>query len=191
MKPSPSPSPAPGDQVRVTIGVAVPPADAFRVFTEQIDLWWRRGQRFRSAPGMGGAMHLEPGPGGRLFESYDTPDGDRLVQMGQTLVWQPPQRLVLRWRAVNFAPDERTEVEVLFEPQGEASTRVTLTHRGWAAIRADHPVRHGLDVPGFIRMMGLWWGDLMGTLRSQASRTGPAGGVPIPAPQPPQDDRQP
>jgi uncharacterized protein YndB with AHSA1/START domain len=158
----------PGDQVRVTVGVAVPPAAAFRLFTEDINLWWRRGRRFRNAPGDGGSVYLEPGPGGRLFESYDTPQGERVVPMGYTLVWQPPERLLLRWRAVNFAADEHTEVEVLFEPQG-AGTRVTLTHRGWAALRADHPVRHAQPVPDFIRTMGLWWGDQLARLRLLAA----------------------
>ena len=39
----------PGDQARVTVGVAVPPEEAFRVFTQEVDLWWRRGRRFRNA----------------------------------------------------------------------------------------------------------------------------------------------
>jgi len=68
---------------------------------------------------------------------------------------------------VNFAPGEKTEVEVTFEPSGE-ETLVTVVHRGWSAIRGDHPVRHGLDVVGFLRMRGLWWGDLMSSFRLRA-----------------------
>jgi len=37
------PSGADGDQVRVTVLVAVDPEVAFKVFTEEIDQWWRRG----------------------------------------------------------------------------------------------------------------------------------------------------
>ena len=59
---------------------------------------------------------------------------------------------------------ERTEVEVLFEP-APSGTLVTIQHRGWAAVRPDHPARHNLDVPAFIRMMGLWWGDQLTALR--------------------------
>ena len=157
-----------GDETRVTVGVAVPPDEAFRVFTEEVNLWWRRGRRFRNAPGEAGIVCIEPGPGGRLFESFDTPAGERVVEMGRTLVWQPPQRLVLQWRAVNFAPDEHTEVEVLFRPVGRG-TEVTVVHRGWAAIRADHPVRHGQPPQPFLRMMGLWWGDLLTSMRLRAS----------------------
>lgn len=159
----------PGDQARVTVGVAVPPADAFRVFTEEVNLWWRRGRRFRNAPGDGGLIAIEPRLGGRLFESFDTPAGEQVVEMGRVLAWEPPRRLLLQWRAVNFAPHEHTEVEVLFDATASGGTRVTVTHRGWAAIRADHPVRHGLATEAFVRMMGLWWGDLMSTLRQRCA----------------------
>jgi Activator of Hsp90 ATPase homolog 1-like protein len=59
---------------------------------------------------------------------------------------------------------ESTEVEVLFEPT-ESGTRVTVQHRGWAALRADHPARHGLQGADFSRMIGLWWGEVMTGLR--------------------------
>ena len=62
---------APGDQVRVTVSVEVPIAEAFRIFTEEIDQWWRRGRRFRLAEGERGFIRLEPGVGGRLFESFE------------------------------------------------------------------------------------------------------------------------
>jgi hypothetical protein len=38
---------------------------------------------------------------------------------------------------------------------------VTVHHRGWAALRPDHPARHGLEGAAFSRMMGLWWADLL------------------------------
>jgi len=165
-----------GDEARATVSVALPPDEAFRVFTQEVNLWWRRGRRFRNAPGDAGIVCIEPGPGGRLFESFDTEAGEQVVQMGRTLVWDPPHRLLLQWRAANFAPHEHTEVEVLFKPVG-ASTHVTVVHRGWAAIRPDHPVRHGQPVPAFIRMMAMWWGDQLGTLRLVAA------GVPMAGPK--------
>jgi uncharacterized protein YndB with AHSA1/START domain len=167
-----SPAPLRGDQATVSVGLAVPPAEAFRVFTEEIDLWWRRGRRFRNAPGERGIVCIEPGVGGRLFESFETDAGERVVPMGQVRVWEPAQRLVFEWRAVNFAPHEHTEVEVRFEPTS-LGTLVTVVHRGWSALRADHPVRHGQDVPAFIRMMGMWWGDLMTALRLRTTGQGP------------------
>lgn len=161
----------PGDQARVSVSVRADPAEAFRVFTEEIDLWWRRGLKYRVAGKRRGIIHLEPKPGGRLFESFEGPRGEKVVETGRVLVWEPPRRLVLEWRSVTFAPSESTQVEVTFEPTGE-STLVTVTHRGWSRIRGDHPVRHRQDAPAFLRSMGLWWGDLMGSLRERvASRT--------------------
>jgi hypothetical protein len=56
---------------------------------------------------------------------------------------------------------------VSFAPSA-SGTLVTVTHRGWSRIRPDHPVRHGQDVPAFLRMLGLWWGDLVNALREHA-----------------------
>lgn len=161
---------APGDQARVSVLVAVAPEVAFRVFTEEIDQWWRRGLRYRVSGKGRGILHLEPRLGGRLFESIESKGGTRVIETGRVTAWEPPSRLVLEWRLVNFAPGEKTEVEVRFAPS-PSGTLVTVTHRGWAAIRPDHPARHGLDVPAFIRMMGLWWGDLMTSLREHAAQS--------------------
>lgn len=159
----------PGDQARVSVLVKVPPEVAFAVFTEEIDLWWRRGLQYRVSGKGRGIMHLEPRVGGRLFESIESKGGTRVVESGRVTAWEPPARLVFEWREVNFAPGETTEVEVTFDPS-PSGTLVTVTHRGWAAIRPDHPARHGLEVPAFIRMMGMWWGDLMTSLREHSAR---------------------
>jgi hypothetical protein len=45
---------------------------------------------------------------------------------------------------------------------------VTVTHRGWAAIRTDHPARHGQPSAEFLRRLGLWWGDQLGVYRLSA-----------------------
>jgi Activator of Hsp90 ATPase homolog 1-like protein len=153
-----------GDEARASVQVALLPASAFALFTQEVDSWWRRGRRFRHAEGRSGLVCIEPGVGGRVFESYGTGSGEHVLEMGCVQVWQPPHRLVLAWRNSNFAAYESTEVEVLFDAVG-AGTRVTVIHRGWAAIRADHPTRHGLAVDAFLRMMGLWWGDQLTSLR--------------------------
>ena len=158
----------PGDQVRVSALLTVPPAEAFRVFTEEIEQWWRRGLKYRvQGPGRG-ILHLEPGVGGRLFEQFAGEGGAAcaVVQTGTVRVWQPPTRLVFEWRGVNFAPGESTEVELTFEPSA-SGTQVTLVHRGFASLRPDHPVRHGQPVPAFMRSMGLWWGELLSSLQQR------------------------
>ncbi len=153
-----------GDQVRVTVHVAVEPEVAFQVFTEEIDQWWRRGFKFRVSGNTAGVMRMEPRVGGRLFETIDTGSGPREIETGRVTKWEPPSRLVFDWRGVNFSPDEKTEVEVVFA-QVQSGTSVTVTHRGWSQLRPDHPARHGLSNQEFCHMLGMWWSDLMTSLR--------------------------
>lgn len=153
-------APPPGDQVTLSVNVVAEPAAAFRVFTEETDLWWRRGLAYRVAGRKPGTLCFEPRLGGRLFESFESESGPRLIEFGRITVWDPPSRLMFEWRGVNFAPGESTEVEVRFEAI-DTGTRVTLQHRGFASLRPDHPVRHGKAPPVFIREMGLWWMQLL------------------------------
>ena len=154
---------AAGDRASASVVVHVPQAEAFRLFTEEIDRWWRGGLRYRIGKSRG-VVHLEPMLGGRLFESFETASGPKLMETGRITSFEPPARLVLSWRAVNFAADETTEVEVLFEPAA-GGTLVTVHHRGWSRIRPDHPVRHGRDAPTFLAHQRLWWGGLLASLR--------------------------
>jgi uncharacterized protein YndB with AHSA1/START domain len=157
------------DTIRVTTVVAVDPATAFAVFTEDLDLWWRKGPRYRPLAHPNGVMQLEPGVGGRLLEVFGEDGGERF-ELGRVRVWKPPERLVLLWRSRDFAADEETEVEVRFEPV-EKGTLVKLEHRGFAALRDDHPSRHGLGRgPAFAASMGLWWGELLLAAQDRAAR---------------------
>ena len=153
-----------GDRVAVTVVVAVPPARAFAAFTAEIDQWWRRGIRYRVAGRTPGTLVLEPRLGGRLFEQYEGRDGPRVHEAGVVTAWDPPSRLAFEWRGSNFAPGEVTHVEVAFMPT-DRGTRVELAHSGFAALRPDHPVRHGQEATVFIRTLGLWWSDLLTSLR--------------------------
>lgn len=166
-------APRPGDTARAQVLVEVAPDDAFRIFHEDLEAWWRRGLAYRVSRGDRGLLHLEPWVGGRLFESVDVPRSVRgepastAIVTGRVLAWDPPRRMLLEWRGVNFAPGERTEIDVRFEAS-RSGTLVTVTHTGWAALRPDHPVRHGRDVPAFVRAMGLFWGELLTSLREHA-----------------------
>ncbi|MEZ4447952.1 MAG: SRPBCC domain-containing protein [Nannocystaceae bacterium] len=161
------PAAIPGDQARASVSLKVPPALAFEIFTAEIDQWWRRGLRYRIARDGRGILHLEPGVGGRLFESFELHGRTKVIETGRITAWEPPARLCFEWRAVNFKPDEKTEVEVEFTATA-TGTMVTVTHRGWAAIRPDHPARHHLEAAPFLAMMGRWWGDLLSSLRLYA-----------------------
>src|SRR5258708_31335873 len=111
----------PGDQVKVSVSVAVAPSVAFRVFIEEIDLWWWRGLRFRVAGKNRGIIHLEPRVGGRLFESFETNAGTRVFETGKVTAWEPPARLGFEWRVVNFAPGGDTEGEAPVDASGDGT----------------------------------------------------------------------
>ena len=169
-----------GDSAKVSVLVAVPPADAFEVFTKEIDLWWKHGPKFRIAGRRRGQLHFEGGLGGRLFETFvasRASSATRTVQVGSITAWEPTRRIAFEWRGVSFAPDEKTFVEVRFDPS-PSGTLVTVEHRGWSAVRDDHPVRHGKPSDEFLRMMGLWWGELMTSLREHAHERATARGRP-------------
>jgi uncharacterized protein YndB with AHSA1/START domain len=152
------------DTARVSVSVAVPPHVAFEIFTSDIDRWWRRGIKFRNAGPRTGFIRLEPHVGGRLFESIDGDSGPYVFEVGRVRIWEPPHRLEFSWRNSNFSSNESTAVEVRFAETAQG-TLVSVIHRGWAALRPDHPARHGLEGPSFNRMIGLWWGDQMASLR--------------------------
>ncbi|HJS74162.1 MAG TPA: SRPBCC domain-containing protein [Vicinamibacteria bacterium] len=154
----------PSDSVTVTTLVAVDPDTAFRIFTDEVDLWWRRGPRYRPEVSAEGTMRFEPGVGGRLLEVYET---GNVFELGRIHAWEPGARLLFDWRARNFEPGETTVVEVRFEESGKG-TRVTLEHRGWDSIPADHPARHGWTGEAFTSMIGLRWADQLVSLRARA-----------------------
>ena len=104
--------------VRVTIYVAVDPATAFEVFTEEIDLWYRRGPHNFFDPVRAIAIRFEDR---RLVEVYDNDSGE-CREMARVTAWEPGRRLVM-------VDHEQTEIEVTFSAAGD-ETKVTLEHRG-------------------------------------------------------------
>lgn len=158
-----------GDKARVQTFVRVPLQKCFDLFTLEIDAWWRRGRAYRVGGKHEGALHLEPRMGGRVFQEYGE-QGSSVHEIGHITAWNPPEHFAFTWRGINFVPsDASTTVEVWFEASGEG-TRVTLEHRGFAALRPDHPVRHGAPVVAFIAEIGRWWGSLVTALRMHAEK---------------------
>ena len=148
--------------VRTSTRVAVDPARAFQIFTDEIGAWWRRDERYQFQVGQAGRLSFEDG---HLVEQAS--DGS-VFTVGEVLVWEPPKRLIFEFRAAKFEAGEVTEVEVNFEIEGEG-TRVTVEHRGWESIGAKHPARHGMFGPAFKHLMGAWWGDLLQALQQHES----------------------
>jgi len=133
------------DRVTVTTVVRADPAETFRLFTNEIDCWWKRGPQFRLQEG---AMR---------FDSDRLLEGD--TEVGRVLAWDPGRRLALEFRNWRFGRGEPSEVEVRFEAVGDG-TRVTVEHRGWPA----RPAGAG----EFRTVVGLWWGTLLAGFQGPA-----------------------
>jgi uncharacterized protein YndB with AHSA1/START domain len=150
------------DCVTVTTIVAVDPDTAFDIFTAEIGAWWKPKVPGLFRRGRNGTLKFDSG---RLLEidSHGEP-----FEIGRVLAWEPARRLVVEWRQEGFAPGDRTDVEVSFEAVANG-TRVTVEHRGWDALAANHPARHGFTGNAFASMIGLRWADALTALRSAAS----------------------
>lgn len=118
--------------IRKTVLLRCPPPRAFSLFTEHAGEWWPADRRHLKDPAS--AIRIEPT--GRFFERAR--DG-REAELGAVRLFEPPKRLLLDWYP-GTGPQQPTLVEVLFEPEGEA-TRVTVLH-GPGALSSDvYPTR--------------------------------------------------
>ena len=141
--------------VRKSITVKAGAERAFQVFTQGVDTWWPRTHHIGKSP-MKKAI-IEGGVGGRCYsEQVDGTECD----WGQVLAWEPPRRLVLAWQITHgfgYEPDlaKSSEVEVIFTPLGDGSTRVDLEHRYFA--------RHGAGAASMRTAVGApgGWGSLL------------------------------
>ncbi len=150
-------------RVTVSTRVAAPPAEAFALFTGEIGAWWaagaRDGARFR------GSLRFEPGVGGRLLKSI----GDQAFEIGRVQRWEPPDRFVFECREGGDERGPCTEVEVRFAPAA-GGTRVTLEHRGFEALPADHPARAGLASEALLQLWGRCWSERLEHAKECAER---------------------
>lgn len=148
------------ERVVVTTIVAVEPRAAFTVFTRDIDAWWKRSPRYRGLPGQAGALRFEGAPPARLVEVEVGADREHTRVLGRVLAWEEGARVAFEWHGGELSAEDRTEVEVRFEPHA-GGTRVTLEHRGLGALPLGHPARRGFSGEAFEAMFGYFWADLL------------------------------
>jgi uncharacterized protein YndB with AHSA1/START domain len=128
--------------IRTEVTVDAPQDRAFAVFTENFD---QIKPREHNMLGVDIAESVfEPQPGGRVFDRGV--DGSE-CQWGRVLAYDPPERIVFTWDInprwqIESDPDQASEVEVRFIPEGDDRTRVELEHRhldrhgeGWEGLR--------------------------------------------------------
>jgi uncharacterized protein YndB with AHSA1/START domain len=124
------------------------PADAFRMFTQEVAQWWPLathslfGERSRGCA-------MDSAPGGQFYEI--DPDGARHA-WGTIQIWEPPNRVVFTFHP-GREPESAGIVEVRFLASGSGS-RVVLEHSGWELLgEKGLEMRHSYD---------LGWGEVFG-----------------------------
>ncbi|HEY4289505.1 MAG TPA: SRPBCC family protein [Puia sp.] len=124
--------------IRKELIVETAQADAFKVFTENMDSWWPRTHHIGKSPMT--ELLLEPAPNGRWFSRHE--DGSE-VDIGYVLVWQPHDVLVLAWQIngkFEYDPELVTEVEIQFIASGPRTTLVKLEHKNLGRLGAGKTV---------------------------------------------------
>ncbi len=130
--------------VNSSIEVAVDPATAFKVFTEELDCWWIQGPINFFDTARAYYMRMEPGVGGRIVEVYDKKTGEGL-ELARITVWEPGKRVA--WTS---SLDD-VEIDIRFE-KSAGGTEVR--------VRATIP-EGGADKGGtaWVRMSPVWLND--------------------------------
>jgi uncharacterized protein YndB with AHSA1/START domain len=131
--------------------------DAFRIFTDEIGLWWRRGTPYWNDAERGLSMRIEPRVGGRFIEVYDL-ETETGFEVGRVTAWEPGRRLALTWTQVGWPDGATTDIEVTFEPAGEA-TRVRLEQTGFERV--------GAEAEGFREAYSMGWKEVLGWFAEQ------------------------
>jgi uncharacterized protein YndB with AHSA1/START domain len=157
-------------KVYVALRVKATPEQAFAAFVDEIGQWWRPNVLFQTTP-RPGVLSFEfkrgsPGEGGRLIE---TRAGGKVFEIGRIFAWEPPRRLVFSWRQASFPLDLHTEVEVGFEAVGD-ETRVSIEHRGFAQVPAEHAARHRMPDQVLLMRLADFWRDQIAAVGERIGR---------------------
>ena len=130
--------------VRETVRVNASAARAFEVFTSGLGRWWPRDHGIGKLPMKQAVM--ETRLGGKWYEVAE--DGSR-ADVGEIIVWEPPQRFVMTWDINSqWKPDTTvgSEVEVRFIAESAGVTRVELEHRRFEQMGAEGGAKMRGDV---------------------------------------------
>jgi uncharacterized protein YndB with AHSA1/START domain len=110
--------------VRKTVTVALPPREAFELFTDGLATWWPF-ESHSTSDERPETVVIEPHEGGRV---YDRLPSGKENDWATVTAWEPPRRFAVNWHVTAGSP--ATDLEVRFAPEGDG-TRVDLTHGGW------------------------------------------------------------
>lgn len=119
---------------RAEVVVNASPDEAFRIFTDEIGIWWRTNTRYWNDVERGLSVRVEPGIGGRFIEVYDL-ESDVGFEVGRVTAWEPGRRLALTWTQVGWPEGTSTDLEITFQPVDDG-TLVQLEQTGFERLGA-------------------------------------------------------
>ena len=130
------------------IVVALPPAEAFALFTAHVSKWWPA-TPYSCFQADCLRIEFEPRAGGVVTEIAR--DG-RTAPWGTIVDWDPPHRFSMTWHPGSERA-QATLLEVAFAPAAAGGSRIRLVHSGWMARGEQAPaVREGYD-GGWVRVL--------------------------------------
>jgi uncharacterized protein YndB with AHSA1/START domain len=133
-----------------TVTVRAAPDAAFRRFTDEMNTWWPLATH-SVGQSRARSVEMQPAVGGRIIETLA--GGEECV-WGTVVEWDPPRRVAFTWHP-GREPDTAQDIEVRFEPAGEA-TQVTLTHTGFERLGSDARAARRAYPLGWTYVMGLY-----------------------------------
>jgi uncharacterized protein YndB with AHSA1/START domain len=141
--------------VSQSVEVPVDPAAAFRLYTAEINRWWKRDSWYWNDRERARGLRIEPFVGGRFVEVYDEASGEGF-EIGRVRVWEPGRRVTYSWRQADWPVGEEMEIEVTFAPAA-TGTLVTINVRGWERLTGGEEIGRGYG-EGAKELLG-WYGE--------------------------------
>lgn len=149
------------EPIRVVFTLACSPEHAFDTWTQRATWWWP--PEHTASHERGALIVFEPRVGGRIFER--TPSGSE-IDWGLIVEWDRPRRLRYSWR-IATEPRNATDVEIVFRPLPDASTRVEIEHAGWDRLGDfGHPWRQA-NVGGWDGVLPSYQNEIRVSLQSR------------------------
>jgi uncharacterized protein YndB with AHSA1/START domain len=153
---------------RAEVVVEASPQEAFRIFTDEIGIWWRRDTPYWNDRERGLYPRIEPGVGGRFIEVYDA-ETDTGFEVGRVTAWEPGARLALTWTQVGWPDGMSTDVEITFEPIDDG-TLVRLEQTGFERLGPEAAQFTAGYAAGWQEVLG-WFAAEAGTKRARQENT--------------------
>jgi len=139
------------DPIVMHFEVPLTPAEAFELFTSELDSWWPL-VGHSCSDDEHAKVHFDQRVGGEVTES--SAKASAPFVWGTLSEWNPPSGFAMSWHP-GQAPENATQLTVSFA-QTAAGSRVTLVHDGWAARGAEGARARDMYASGWVGVTDLY-----------------------------------